>query len=109
MGQAQYSTQEQLAKLRILAEKTWQDLNKLTMQDAYAIIKIANFNGLYDAADFIQLQLQNVKLSLDWPEPEPLHMGDVDPYINHPSCKVCRECITCNLRPCSENDGVHTR
>jgi hypothetical protein len=108
MGQAQYSTQEQLAELRILVEDQEYDLDNLTMQNARAIMKIANFHGLYDAADFVESQLGKTKLSLDWPEPEPLNMGDTDPYANHDICPVCRECITCGLRPCRDG-GEHQK
>ena len=106
MGQAQYSTQEQLAELRILVEDQEYDLDNLTMHDARAIMKIANFNGLYDAADYVERQLGSAKLTLDWPEP--LNMGDTDPYADHESCPVCHECITCNLRPCRDG-GPHSK
>ena len=29
-----------------------------------------------------------------------------DPYADHEYCSECRECITCNLRPCRD-EGVH--
>jgi hypothetical protein len=29
-----------------------------------------------------------------------------DPYEDHDYCTVCRECITCNLRPCRDG-GPH--
>ncbi len=37
---------------------------------------------------------------------EQVSMGDTDPYADHVYCKVCRECVTCNLRPC-RNGGQH--
>lgn len=66
--QAQYSTEEQLAKLRILMENEEWDISKLTVHNVRAIIKIANFNGLYDAADFVMNQIaRNVEtISLEW-------------------------------------------
>lgn len=30
-----------------------------------------------------------------------------DPWIDHEYCTTCRECITCNLRPCRDG-GPHT-
>ncbi len=36
-----------------------------------------------------------------------LHMGDDDPYADHVYCSVCRECVTCNLRPCRDG-GAHS-
>jgi hypothetical protein len=33
-------------------------------------------------------------------------MADSDPYIDHVYCKICRECITCNIRPCRDG-GPH--
>ena len=65
---AQYSTEEQLAKLRILMENEEWDISKLTVHNVRAIIKIANFNGLYDAADFVMNQIaRNVEtISLEW-------------------------------------------
>ena len=51
MSQAQYSTEEQLAKLRILMEMEEWDVSKLTVHNVRAIIKIANFNGLSNAPD----------------------------------------------------------
>jgi hypothetical protein len=41
-------------------------------------------------------------------EDEPIHMGDTDAYADHEYCTVCRECITCGLRPCRDGKA-HTR
>lgn len=36
---------------------------------------------------------------------EPEHApspSEVDAYIDHVYCNICRECVTCNLRPCRD-------
>jgi hypothetical protein len=34
------------------------------------------------------------------------HPEYTDPYVDHTYCSDCRECITCNLRPCRDG-GAH--
>lgn len=42
------------------------------------------------------------------PDDEITHIGDADAYADHEYCTVCRECITCGLRPCRDGKP-HTR
>jgi hypothetical protein len=37
----------------------------------------------------------------------PQHMGETDAYADHVYCAICRECITCNLRPCRDGGAHH--
>lgn len=62
---SQISTADQLAELRILVEMYEYDLDNLTQYDVRGILKLANFNGLYDAADFVSSQT-GPKITLDW-------------------------------------------
>jgi hypothetical protein len=64
--QAQCSTEEQLDRLRVLVADQEYDLNNLGPHDLRAIIQIANFNGLYDAADFVSNQAGKEKITLHW-------------------------------------------
>ncbi len=54
MTQSQASLEEQLLKLRILAEDAEYPITRLTQPQALQLAAIANKNGLYDAADYIQ-------------------------------------------------------
>jgi hypothetical protein len=56
MPQSQASTADQLEKLKVLVADQEYDLDNLGPHDLRAIVKIANFNGLYDAADFVRNQ-----------------------------------------------------
>jgi len=58
---AQNSTEEQLAYLRILAEEQEYDCSDLNPRTIMQIVQVANFMGLYDAADFLETHK-----TLDW-------------------------------------------
>lgn len=66
MAQHQGATADQLDLLRILVENEEYDLDHLTVYEARAIIKIANFNGLYDAADYVSNQTNKTRITLNW-------------------------------------------
>jgi hypothetical protein len=66
MHQAQCSTEEQLDRLKILVADQEYDLDNLGQQNLRAIVAIANFNGLYDAADFVSNQSGREKINLHW-------------------------------------------
>ena len=55
--QAQYSTSEQLAEVKRLAELTY-DLTCLKFSDGAQIYCMANRQGLYDAADLIKERMK---------------------------------------------------
>jgi len=58
MSQAQNSTSEQLAYLKVLAIDREYDVDNLSVRDARAIVDLANFHGLYDAADLVTARIE---------------------------------------------------
>lgn len=55
-------------------------------------------NDLAEKIETLELELHAVKSHAKF--------GDEEPYADHAYCVVCRECVTCNLRPCRDG-GEH--
>lgn len=69
------------------------DLVAPSCREAYGI-----YNGP-DEDEIAELRAEGIVV--------PAHMAETDPWNDHKYCVVCRECITCALRPCRDG-GEHT-
>lgn len=70
-------------------------LYEVTEQEAEDIIR---FNAIQKRFRGMLTEIQERE---EYEHPSP------DPYADHNYCSICRECMTCNLRPCRDG-GEHT-